>query len=170
MRISPPLGAVALSLLLVAPSADAYTAEPPPPWAIDGGKRVGEEVVKQREREDAEAAARKAAEERAPVEAQEQRERERAALDVAQQREAEVTEREATEREAQAVACHVPGLRGHSLSSARRLLRASDCSLGRVRIRPGSHGALIVVRQGIAAGAHRPSGTHVTIVLGRRRA
>lgn len=169
MRISTSLAAVVLSLLLVAPSADAYTAEFTLP-GMEAAKRAGEDAAKQRrEREDAEAAARKAAE-RAPVEAQEQRERERAAVEAAQRHEAEVAEREATERTALSVACHVPGLRGHSISGARRLLRASNCTLGRVRIRRGSHGALIVVGQGIAAGAHRPSGTHVTIILGRQRA
>jgi hypothetical protein len=61
--------------------------------------------------------------------------------------------------------CIVPALRGHSIAGARRLLRRSDCALGTLRVRNHGHGLLRVVGQSVAAGARRPAGTHVAIVL-----
>jgi hypothetical protein len=65
-----------------------------------------------------------------------------------------------------AVRCVVPGLRGRSLASTRRMLRAAHCSLGKVGRVHGSHGALVVLRQGTRRGTHLHDGAAVAVTLG----
>lgn len=155
-----------LSLLLGA-SAGAYTIEITKEDE-EFANQQARKAVEEREREIAQVHA----EERARAEALE-REAAQGAEVEAQRARAEQAELEASTREAQAeaqaLACRVPSLRGHSLAGARRLLHVSNCALGGVHVRRGSHGALVVVGQGLMAGVHRPSGTRVTIVLGRQR-
>jgi hypothetical protein len=66
--------------------------------------------------------------------------------------------------------CAVPKLRGMSLAAVRASLRRHGCRLGRVAWPAGSHaGPLVVTRQGLAPGSRRPSGTAITVTLGRAR-
>lgn len=162
------LAALLSSLLVGSASAGAYTVEITPA-VEEHARQAAKEAAEQREHEIAQANAQKAAEERAQMEATERHERERAAVEATARRENETTEREAAEREARLTACHVPALRGHSIAGARRLLRRSDCALGGLRVRSHGHGSLVVVGQSVAAGARRPAGTHVAIVLSTYR-
>jgi hypothetical protein len=159
----------ALSPLAIAEaSASAYTVGPPPPWTIEATERIAKEAVERREHEEAEAATKKAAEERAPVEAREREEREHAAVEANYRQEVENSEHEARELEARSVACRVPRLSGHSLPAARRLLDASHCALGHVHGRHAGHAAQDIASQSIKAGARRPSGTLVAVTLSQR--
>lgn len=168
MRYRRTVLGILAALIAAGTSASAYAVEPPP-WAIEGAKQVAKEAVEMRERENAEAAAKKTAEERAGVEVREREEREHAAAEATRGQEAEKAEQGARVKEAKSVACRVPNLRGHSLAAARRLLGDSHCTLGRVRDRRAGHVAQVVVRQSVGAGARRPSGTLVTVTLGLRR-
>jgi hypothetical protein len=66
--------------------------------------------------------------------------------------------------------CVVPKLKGKSLAKAKSALKAAHCKLGTVRKpkpRPHHHlGRLVVVRQSIKAGAHKPAGTRIGVRLG----
>jgi hypothetical protein len=168
MRFALIVLCVMVALGMAEASASAYTVGPPSPWSIEASERMAKEAVERREHEEAEAAARKAAEERAPVEAREREERERAAVEANQRQEVEKSEQQARELEAQSVACRVPRLSGHSLAAARRLLNASHCALGHVRGRHAGHAAQRIVGQSIKAGASRPSGTLVAVTLRQR--
>jgi uncharacterized membrane protein YqiK len=160
---------VLISLVVATASASAYTAEPPPPWAVEAAERAAKEAVERREHEEAEAAARKAAEERAPVEAREREAAERATLEATIRQEAEKSEQEVREQEARSVACRVPKLSGHSLAAARRLLSDAHCSLGHViDRRHAGRNVQVIVSQSVGAGSRRPLGTPVTVTLRRR--
>jgi hypothetical protein len=157
---------VVASLTILAPSAGAYTVEPPSPALIEAAERMAREAVERREREDAEAAAKKAAEERAPIEAAE---RARAANEALAREQAEEAARENAERVPHAQpACLIPRLRGHSLASARRMLSESHCSLGKVHEPHEAHAALVVTAQGDRAGTRLASGAAVSVTLARR--
>src|ERR1700704_4152564 len=82
------------SLGIAEASASAYTVGPPSPWMIEGGERIAKEAVEKREHKEAEAATKKAAEERAPVEAREREEREHAAVEANYRQEVEKSEHE----------------------------------------------------------------------------
>jgi hypothetical protein len=147
-------------------SASAYTVGPPSPGLIETGEQIAKEGVERRQHEEAEVAAKKAAEERAPVEAREREEREHAAAEAGLTQER--AEREARERQAPAAVCRVPKLKGHSLSAARRLLAEAHCALGHVHAQRGSRAAQVVVGQGTPAGVRRTAGATVTVTLARR--
>ncbi|HTA05518.1 MAG TPA: hypothetical protein VK774_04075 [Solirubrobacteraceae bacterium] len=165
MRISV-VALVALVLLsFSATSASAYTVGPPSPGLIETGEQIAKEGVERRQHEEAEAAARKSAEERASTEVREREERAAAEAKPTQ----ESVEREARERLAPTVVCRVPKLKGHSLSAARRLLADAHCALGHVRAQRGNRAAQVVVSQGTSAGASRAAGAAVTVTLARRR-
>jgi polyhydroxybutyrate depolymerase len=75
---------------------------------------------------------------------------------------------------AQEVGCVVPLLRRHTLSAARKRLSGADCAAGRVRLPRHRHSArgLVIRTQSLPAGARRPAGTRVDLLLGpapRRR-
>jgi hypothetical protein len=93
--------------------------------------------------------------ERVQAEARQRREREQA--------------RQPTDGHAIALRCRVPDLRGHTLSAARRALRAAHCKLGSVTIRHGGHGELVVTAQSPAHGRRLRNQTAVSVTLGRRR-
>jgi hypothetical protein len=152
--------ACALALCFATPAAQAYTAEAPP-WVIEGSERAAKEAVEQRERENSEAAARKASEQKAA-------EGERAAGEaVARQPEQGQGAGVAQPAEAPPP-CIVPRLRGHSLAGARRLLRASHCSLGKVHVhRTARLKALVVIAQGAKQGSELPAASAVAVRLGR---
>jgi len=66
--------------------------------------------------------------------------------------------------------CTVPGLKGKTLSQAKRLLSHAHCALGKVhkpKARKGHKlGKLIVSSQSLKAGSSRPAGTKVNVQLG----
>jgi RTX calcium-binding nonapeptide repeat (4 copies)/PASTA domain len=63
--------------------------------------------------------------------------------------------------------CKVPSLRGRSLGSARRRLRARGCALGKVRRPKRRAGPLVVKRQSPRAGKSLPWRAKVDVRLGR---
>jgi hypothetical protein len=150
----------ALALGFATPAAQAYTAETPP-WVIEGSERAAKEAVEQRERENSEAAARKASEQQAV-------EGERAAGETAV-RQPEQGQGAGVDQPAGAPPpCIVPMLRGHSLAGARRLLRVSHCSLGKVHVRRTAHeNALVVIAQGAKQGSELAAASAVAVRLGR---
>jgi hypothetical protein len=65
--------------------------------------------------------------------------------------------------------CKVPKLAGKKLKGARRVLRAHDCALGKVHLKPGAtrkHGK--VTKQQPKPGTTRPAGGPVAVTLGPR--
>jgi Tol biopolymer transport system component len=66
-------------------------------------------------------------------------------------------------------ACHVPRVIGLQLVAARPRIRRANCSVGRIR-RARSRRVGRVIAQSPRAGAHRPRGARVRLVVGRRRA
>jgi ribosomal protein L35AE/L33A len=120
-----------------------------PPWQQAREKAEREAVER-------EAAQRAGAEREAAQHAAAERE-------AAQQREA---------AEAAAVRCVVPSLQGESLVAARKSLRASHCTLGKVTRAHGHRGALVVRGQSPTHGRTLASGAAVEVRLGlakRRR-
>jgi hypothetical protein len=63
--------------------------------------------------------------------------------------------------------CRVPALRGHTLSGARRLLRAAHCRLGRVTAVHGAQARLVVRSQHPHRGKALAAGGRVSVTLGR---
>jgi uncharacterized membrane protein YqiK len=166
MRLALIVLCVLASLGIVEASASAYTVGPPSPGLIEGTERIAKEAVEKREHEEAEAAAKKTAEERATGEARERQEHEHAASEANLSR--EKTEQEASKTPSPSV-CRVPRLKGHSLAAARRLLSDAHCVLGRVRGRHAGRVAQLILSQGVVAGSTRPAGTPVAVTLGRRK-
>lgn len=79
---------------------------------------------------------------------------------------AEQETKEKSEREAAASAhCVVPALHGKSLGTARKLLDAAHCTLGRVHHPRGRHHALVVSTQSPAAGKTLARGSAVNVTL-----
>jgi 6-phosphogluconolactonase len=66
------------------------------------------------------------------------------------------------------IACHVPDVRGRSLRTAVRRLRAAQCARGRVRTARGARQPLVVGAQTPAAGKLEPHGERVGLRLIRR--
>jgi hypothetical protein len=65
--------------------------------------------------------------------------------------------------------CVVPRLKGRRLRKARRMLKAANCALGRVRRRKARRRKVgRVVAQRPRPGRVRPPGTEVRVVVGRR--
>ena len=110
-------------------------------------KIVAEEEQKAREQNVREDAERKA--------------REEAVASQAEQ-EAERKAREAAAR------CHVPNLRGHTLTGVRRLLKAAHCRLGKVRRPHHSHGITRVTNQAPRRGLTLRPNAAVSITLSTR--
>lgn len=65
--------------------------------------------------------------------------------------------------------CKVPGVKGDTLSAARRVIGHAHCRLGRVRRPPHYRGMLIVTGQTPHHGTTLPNGALVTLVLGPAR-
>jgi hypothetical protein len=64
--------------------------------------------------------------------------------------------------------CIVPSLKGRSLKDTRTALRAAHCRLGRVTVRRGGHGALVVTEQRPARGRRLSPGAAVRVSLAVR--
>lgn len=119
-----------------------------------------EALERQQQKEAAERAAREAAER----EAREAHERE------AQQLAAAAEGRAKAEHEAaRSARCAVPRLRGLSLTTARRSLRSSHCTLGNVREPRRHRGRLVVIAQRPAPGKSLPRSSAVSVTLGPAR-
>ncbi len=92
---------------------------------------------------------------------------EEAELKQAEEREAQEA---AAREEAEPAACHVPALKGDTLTAARLALAKAHCRLGAVH-RPAHHdGALYVSAQGAPAGKRLAHNARVALWLGAKRA
>lgn len=119
----------------------------------ESGDRAATEIVReQRAKEAAEAAAKESAA------------KERAAEEAARER--------AAEGHADAIAqtgrCTVPGVRGDTLSAARRAIDNAHCRLGRVRRPSHYRGVLVVIAQTPRRGRTLGNAASVTLVMGPR--
>lgn len=65
-----------------------------------------------------------------------------------------------------ATLCHVPALDNLTVASARVLLKADGCSLGKVTTSGGSPGTLRITAQSPRAGVTRPYGSRVDVTVG----
>ncbi len=65
--------------------------------------------------------------------------------------------------------CIVPGLKGRTLSQAKRLLSDAHCALGKTYKPKAKLGKSIVASQSLKAGSSRPRGTKVNVKLGPAR-
>jgi hypothetical protein len=74
-----------------------------------------------------------------------------------------------TSRITRRLTCLVPRLAGKKLAAARRAVRRSHCSVGRVRYARSRRARGRVVSQSPRAGARKPVGTKVSIVVSRGR-
>jgi len=63
----------------------------------------------------------------------------------------------------------VPGLKGRTLSQAKRLLSHAHCALGKTYKPKAKLGKSIVASQSLKAGSSRPRGTKVNVQLGPAR-
>jgi hypothetical protein len=139
----------AVALSCVFPGGNCYMVYVEP-WVIQSAERAAREAVE------------RAIRERGELEAKEQAER--------RSREEARVAREAREQAEHAlpatVSCHVPALRGHTLTGAKRMLRRAHCSLGTVTKPHNAHGRLVVKSQSQRAGRTLSEGGRVSLRLG----
>lgn len=107
--------------------------------------------------------------------AQEAEQFSREATEASQRERLEASERaarEAAEREKASspppLRCVVPGLKGDSLHTARRILSEAHCRLGRVGKAKNTRGQLVVIKQSARPGAKLGNNATVSVVLASR--
>ncbi len=136
-------------------------APPELPWANQSGNEAAmRTVAEQRAKEQAEQQAKEAAAQRA------------AAIKHTEEQAQQAEEETAAHRreEAEHPACHVPALKGDTITVARHALAEAHCRLGAVHQPTHHHGTLRVSAQSAPAGEQLAGGAHVTLTLGAKQA